>query len=172
MHRMLHGYRQQGPYLPTLPVPPDSAGAAKPRVGRICSHAGGCRLVHQHTGRDGSTGSSNVTARHAVIRHGSPPYLECSSRGDRRFSAFAARIRQCGNRSIEEIYQAAKVFDDGMTGLSWRAAKGRKAVNMDDCVALYSLLWDLYIFENPQLLSVLRSTTGLSDIFGQPGHCC
>ena len=53
-----------------------------------------------------------------MIRHGSPPYLECSSKGDKRFSAFSARIRARGNRSIEEVYQAAKVFSDGTTGLN------------------------------------------------------
>jgi len=61
-----------------------------------------------------------------MIRYGSSPFLECSSRGDRRFSAFSARIRQRGNRSIEALYQAAKIFEDGSTGLSWRAAKGGK----------------------------------------------
>ena len=28
------------------------------------------------------------------------------------------------------------------------------------------------LFENPGLLDVLRAASGLSDIFGQPGHCC
>ena len=61
-----------------------------------------------------------------MIRHGAAPFLECSSRGERRLSASAARIHGRGNRSIENIYQAAKVFADGSTGLSWREAKGRK----------------------------------------------
>jgi hypothetical protein len=53
-----------------------------------------------------------------MIQHGTAPFLECSSRGDRRFSAFAARIKSRGNKSIEEIYQAAKRFEDGSTGLT------------------------------------------------------
>ena len=53
-----------------------------------------------------------------MIRHAAAPFLECSSRGERRLSAFAARIHGRGNRSIENIYQAAKVFADGSTGLS------------------------------------------------------
>lgn len=104
-----------------------------------------------------------------MIRHGSAPFLECSSKGDRRFSAFYARV---AGRSIEDTYQAAKVFEDGTTGLSWREAKGRKAVNMDECAALYSRLWDQYIAEHPELQQVLLAATGVSDIFGQPGHCC
>jgi hypothetical protein len=107
-----------------------------------------------------------------VIRFGSPPFLECSSRGDARFSAFHARVRSRGNRRIEDIYQAAKVFEDGETGLDWHEAKGREAVNQDEVRTLYSLLWDEYIAENPGLVVVLKRATGLSDVFGQPGHAC
>jgi hypothetical protein len=107
-----------------------------------------------------------------MIQHGTAPFLECSSRGDRRFSAFAARIKSRGNKSIEEIYQAAKVFADGSTGLSWREAKGKRAVNADEVRALYSVLWDEYVAENPNLLAVLTEATGLQDLFGQAGHAC
>lgn len=104
-----------------------------------------------------------------MIRHGVAPFLECSTRGDRRFSAFCAVV---DGRSIEDHYQAAKVFADGSTGLSWRQAKGRKAVNQNEVAALYSSLWDQYIEEHPELLAVLCAASGLSDIFGQPGRVC
>jgi hypothetical protein len=107
-----------------------------------------------------------------MIQHGTAPFLECSSRGDRRFSAFAARIKGWGNKSIEAIYQAAKVFADGSIGLTWRETKGKRAVNADEVRALYSVLWDEYIAENPHLLSVLTSASGLQDLFGQAGHAC
>jgi hypothetical protein len=107
-----------------------------------------------------------------MIKYGEPPYLECSSRGDKRFSAFYARLPRRNGMSIEELYQASKVFADGSTGLSWREAKGRKAVNADVCASFYSVLWDEYIAEQPELLSVLKAASGLSDMFGQPGHCC
>ena len=55
--------------------------------------------------------------------------MECSTKGDKRFSVFCARVDRRGGKSIEEIYQAAKVFEDGSTGLTWREAKGRVAVN-------------------------------------------
>src|SRR3990167_3104273 len=105
-----------------------------------------------------------------MIRFGKPPFLECSSKGDKRFSAFYARIPSRGNKSIEEIYQAAKAFSDGSTGLTWREAKGRKPVNAEEVRRLYSLLWDEYIEKNPSLLAALKAANGLSDIFGQPGH--
>lgn len=110
-----------------------------------------------------------------MIRHGQAPFLECSTRGDRRFSALVARLRSRGNRSIEEIYQGAKVFEiDGrrVSGLPWREAKGRKAVNADEVRALYGQLWDAYLAENPQLLPVLTAASGLADMFGQPGSAC
>jgi hypothetical protein len=107
-----------------------------------------------------------------MIQHGTAPFLECSSRGDRRFSAFAARIKGRGNKSIEDIYQAAKVFADGSTGLTWREAKGKRAVNADEVRALYSVLWDEYIAENPHLLTVLTKASGLQDLFGQARHAC
>lgn len=104
-----------------------------------------------------------------MVKHGKPPYLECSSRGDKRFSAFYARV---AGRSIEETYQAAKVFDDGSTGLSWKQAKGKQACNHMELQQIYSSLWDTYISEHPELLTVLQNATGLQDMFGQVGHVC
>mgnify|MGYP001591918609 CR=1 FL=1 len=104
-----------------------------------------------------------------MIKHGLPPYLECSSRGDKRFSAFYAKVN---GKSIEEQYQAAKIFEDGSTGLHWRDAKGKKAINMREVSNLYSRLWDEYIEASPELLDVLKAASGLSDIFGQKGSNC
>lgn len=104
-----------------------------------------------------------------MIRHGCAPFLECSTRGDQRFSAFVARVDGC---SIEAAYQAAKVFADGSTGLSWREAKGRRPENPEQVRVLYAALWDRYIAEHPHLLDVLLSASGLSDMFGKPGGVC
>ena len=76
-----------------------------------------------------------------MLRFGKEPFLECSSRGDKRFSALYAKV---GGSSIEDQYQAFKVFEDGSTGLSREEAKGRKAVNQEEARALYSQLWDEY----------------------------
>lgn len=107
-----------------------------------------------------------------MLRYGSAPFLECSSRGDQRFSPFFARIKSRGNRSIEEIYQASKRFPDGRTGLSIEEAKGKTPVNIRELKVLYSTLWDEYIEENPELIEVLKEATGVCDIFGQSGNCC
>lgn len=107
-----------------------------------------------------------------MVQHGVAPFLECSSKGDKRFSEFFARVQKREGRSIEDLYQASKRFANGSTNLSWRDAKGRKAINMNYCSRHYSRLWAEYVEENPELLTVLVNATGLSDIFGQPGHVC
>lgn len=110
-----------------------------------------------------------------MIQVGVAPFYEVSSRGDRRFSAFYARTKKHGERSIEEVYQASKKFlveGKTVTGLSWREAKGRRAINQAEASDLYAKLWRQYIKENPALLDVLKSKSGLQDIFGEPGHVC
>jgi hypothetical protein len=102
-----------------------------------------------------------------MIKIGNPPYLECSSKGFKPFSAFYARIKSRDNKSIEELYQAYKIFEDGSTGLSWQEAKGKKAVNQAACARFYSRLWNEYILENPDYQLYLKQANGLSDIFGQ-----
>jgi hypothetical protein len=106
-----------------------------------------------------------------MIRIGKPPYLECSSRGMRVFSAFSARPISLKGYSIEEAYQRMKVFEDGTTGLSVSEAKGRKPVNADECYAAYVDWWWEWI-EQHNLGGLLTNATGLSDTFGQKGHVC
>ena len=101
-----------------------------------------------------------------MMQYGKSPFLECSTRGDKRFNAFCATIN---GKSIEEQYQEAKIFDDGSTGLHWKEAKGRKAVNATECVILYENLWRQYISEHPGLLDVLKRASGLSDVFATKG---
>lgn len=114
-------------------------------------------------------GSQSRSMEIEMIRHGVAPFLECSSKGDRRFSAFYAQVN---GKSIEEWYQARKIFEGGVTGLTWREAKGRKAINAEQCAIFYSHLWDMYMKNHPELLPIIRAASGLSDIFGQPGHVC
>ena len=107
-----------------------------------------------------------------MLRFGEKPFLECSSQGDKRFSAFYARIRFLQNKSIEELYQGNKIFDGGETGLNWKDAKGRKSTNQEQVHKYYSHYWDLYFQENPELLNVIMKYNGFSDVFGQTGHAC
>lgn len=101
-----------------------------------------------------------------MLTYGKPPFLECSSRGDKRFSPFYAIVN---GRSIEEQYQAAKIFEDGSTGLDWKKAKGRRAINMNECTVLYEKLWRQYLSERPGLVDILKRASGLSDMFATKG---
>lgn len=107
-----------------------------------------------------------------MIRHGDPPYLECSGKGEKAFSAFFACIKARGRKSIEQLYQEHKVFEDGSTGLCITKAKGRMAVNQEECAKFYAQLWDEYIRENPKLINYLRRWSGLQDSFGRSGGVC
>lgn len=75
-------------------------------------------------------------------------------------------------KSIEAHYQALKIFEGRKTGLSWKEAKGKKAINQKEATLYNSRLWDQYIDTHPDLLIVLKQWSGLSDKFGQKGHCC
>lgn len=103
-----------------------------------------------------------------MVKHGTAPYLECSSRGDKRFSAFYAIVR---GKCIEQWYQEAKEFEDGVD-LGWRERQGCKPLNPEAVHRLYSGLWNEYMAAHPELLPVLAAATGLADIFGKPGHAC
>ena len=46
-----------------------------------------------------------------MLSVGSPPFLECSSRGDVRFSSFYARPKSLNGSSIEEAYQAIVLWE-------------------------------------------------------------
>lgn len=107
-----------------------------------------------------------------MIKHGIAPYLECSSKGYTSLSAFYARIKGRDNKTIEEIYQGAKIFEDGTTGLHWKQAKGKKAVNTEALSILYQQLWEEYFEENPELYHKIQQYQGFSDMFGQEGHNC
>ena len=107
-----------------------------------------------------------------MIIEGDAPFLECSSKGDRRFSAFFAKIKKRGWKSIEEIYQSSKRFENGLRCYNWRDAKGRKPVNLDECKLLYSVLWDEYFDENPDLLKEIMKYRGFTDMFGESGSVC
>lgn len=107
-----------------------------------------------------------------MVRRGRGPFLECSSAGEKRLSAFHARIKSRGGRSIEDIYQSAKIFPDGRRGLSWREAKGKRPINVSETRALYAQLWDEYIEENPHLLDIIKAATGLSDRYGSESSAC
>lgn len=77
---------------------------------------------------------------------------ECSSKGDKRFSAFNAILYD--GRSIETHYQCdVKGYDVG--GNNWRLGKGKPALfNMSQEEQLYRYfrLWEIWAASNEQLI--------------------
>lgn len=101
--------------------------------------------------------------------------LECSSKGDTRYSAFYARVTIFGiEDSIENHYQLSKRFGDEDAPLNWRQAKGKHATHMhlngDDyavehLTAFYKLLWCRYLDNNPELVTYAQQFDKFTDRF-------
>lgn len=100
--------------------------------------------------------------------------LECSSKGDTRFSAFYAKIKIFGKYdSIENHYQLSKRFGEEIPK-TWRDAKGKipthlhingKDIDIEYTVAWYDLLWVAYFKENPYLITVINKYDKFNDTF-------
>lgn len=79
---------------------------------------------------------------------------ECSSKGDKRFSALYAKL---GDRTIEEIYQCdVKGFNPG--GINWRDYKGQKpfGASYKDLLECYVDLWRNWASINKDLIEELE----------------
>lgn len=107
--------------------------------------------------------------------------LECSSRGDKRFSAFYAKIKVFGHYDcIENHYQRCKRLSNGDM-----ARKGQKVhyIEIDNgiCVhkleprfltAYYKLLWCSYLDLNPELVGYAKQYDDYNDMFkGKAINC-
>ena len=98
--------------------------------------------------------------------------LECSSRGDNRFSALYAKVTINGKeQSIEEWYQNAKRTADGK-----RAGKGNyfdyitdpftgDKLPADQASNLYKGLWITYLTKNPDLVEYAKGFDEFHDMF-------
>jgi hypothetical protein len=81
---------------------------------------------------------------------------ECSSRGDKRFSALFARLAD--GRTIEEGYQL-DVKGYRQHSNEWRAGKGKPPLNgktKAELWAEYLVLWETWASENPELIVELE----------------
>jgi hypothetical protein len=84
---------------------------------------------------------------------------EVSTRGDKRFSAFVARIAD--GRTIEQHYQCCvKGYEPG--GTNWRLGKGKPSLQQrhldhpDSLYQDYLSLWRQFVGLNPGLFEQLR----------------
>jgi hypothetical protein len=98
--------------------------------------------------------------------------LECSSRGDKRFSAFYARVSFFGKTdSIENIYQSVKRDINGAI-----AGKGKRVsyiviqehkLDVKYLTPLYKMLWVKYLDNNPELVKYASQYDDYNDMFGR-----
>jgi hypothetical protein len=104
------------------------------------------------------------TSRQWARRH--PEGYEVSSRGDSRFSALYARLRD--GRTIEEAYQL-DVKGYRRVSRDWRTGKGKRPlVPVEDLYSEYKKLWRQWVLENPRALEDLRRLSRgrvLTDVF-------
>ena len=110
--------------------------------------------------------------------------LECSSKGDIRFSAFGARVKVFGvEDTIESHYQKSKVIITGYDAngniVSHVAGKGKKPSAIRLCrrigpydyfdvkylSAWYSLLWVKYLDAHPELVTYAMQFDDFHDMF-------
>lgn len=109
-----------------------------------------------------------------------PTTLECSSRGDSRFSALTAGLTIAGVQdSIEGHYQKAKRFGSAPPPQSWRAGKGRRPTHfeflerpipLEYSRGFYDLLWIKYLDTHPELVAYAAQFTDFHDVFARPGR--
>lgn len=112
-----------------------------------------------------------------MVKVGQPPYLECSLKGDKRFSAFYAHVNINGTiSSIESFYQSYKETGvEGSIVAGWRANKGQLAkygATRAQCRTYYSKLWNMYLEAHPELVAEAQAFNGFTDVFGKRGNCC
>lgn len=100
--------------------------------------------------------------------------LECSSKGDKRFSAFSAKIKIFGkNDTIENHYQMAKRIGE-FKPESWRDIKGKKfthfeldnkKIPLELSGQFYDFLWIIYLDSNPFLRKYSSMYSDYGDMF-------
>lgn len=100
--------------------------------------------------------------------------LECSSKGDKRYSAFYAKIKLFSKYdSIENHYQLCKRIGD-FVPTTWRDVKGKKPthihINGKDydlkyTVAFYELMWVKYLNEHLDLVEYAKQFDDFHDMF-------
>lgn len=120
--------------------------------------------------------------------------LECSSKGDIRYSAFGAEVEVFGKRraTIEEHYQLSKRFmtkdREVFTPNSIYDIKGKnsKTKNMDFCwievngvtfpvewrMEFYKMMWLMYLDDNPDLVEYASRFDDYNDIFKGRSEIC
>ncbi|MMZ42131.1 hypothetical protein D3C76_876390 [compost metagenome] len=118
--------------------------------------------------------------------------LECSTKGDKRFSAYGAYIKLFGMRdNIEFIYQLSKRVqgvESVPVNAPWavklkyvKQIKGKQISSLCICgkhispnhiSSWYNFLWLIYLDAHPQLVQYLELFDDYNDVFKGSSICC
>lgn len=124
---------------------------------------------------EGLLAESAIHHKKYVVEMSEEKVLECSTGGDRRYSAMCALVSIGDIRdTIENIYQNAKIKTSGKV-----AGKGKTADYMlcpitgdrydrRQASYLYKVLWLLYFKQNPHLLNYAKEFDDYNDMFRRP----
>lgn len=106
--------------------------------------------------------------------------LECSSRGDRRFSALYAKVTfDDYSDTIEHHYQGCKRFN-GVQG-SYGRVKGKKPdyievkgrhLEVKYLTPFYNMLWLIYLDSHPDYVEFLKQFDDYNDMFKGKAYNC
>lgn len=101
--------------------------------------------------------------------------LECSTKGDRRYSAFYAKVKVFGvKKSIEEHYQLSKVLKNNISVSLMEDIKGKKPIyfkikniryDIKYLSAWYKLLWVKYLVQHNELIQKAMLFDEYKDMF-------
>ena len=96
--------------------------------------------------------------------------LECSSKGDKRFSALYSKVLYEGKlSSIESIYQKSKRRKDGSVCKKGEYVEymviNNNRLESRFLTPFYKLLWVKYFDNNPELVEYAKDFDSFSDMF-------
>lgn len=99
--------------------------------------------------------------------------LECSSKGDKRFSAYYAYVEAFGEyASIEQHYQACKRAADGSHLKKGQCPDyiilNQSMLGKEFLTPWYKLLWVKYLDQHPELVAYAKTFEDFHDMF--KGH--
>lgn len=125
---------------------------------------------------------SVVAPANVISNSWSKSILECSTKGDIRFSAFGATVTIFNmTDKIENLYQLCKRFGSDVAPTDWKDCKGKQPTHLiinglkldvKYLTPWYKLLWLTYLDANPELVAFASQFDDYNDIFkGKSVNC-
>lgn len=103
--------------------------------------------------------------------------LECSSRGNKKFSALYAKVNVFGKTdTIENHYQSCKKFNTYIGNSKGKYPDyiilGKLKLSPEYLSQYYDILWIIYLDEHPKLVEYAKQFDDFSDMFKSKNSIC